>query len=216
MTKKQRFVAKNSDPRNAKYRILVVCEGKRTEPLYFESLSTCPERCWEGVVVEIQDVGQSPSHVVQRAIALRNAANVGYDRVWAVFDKDDFTAEEFNGAIEHARNDEIECAWSNEAFELWFLLHFHYHDVATSRSDYSRMLHKRLAAPYAKNQVDVYDKILSAGGSTTRAIGNAKTLEEYWGVTDTHYAGHNPRTKVFALVEDMLGMGEFWRIGVDR
>ena len=39
------------------------------------------------------------------------------DREVKVFDKDSFSPDQFNGAIIKARQNNINCAWSNEAFE---------------------------------------------------------------------------------------------------
>ena len=44
-----------------------------------------------------------------------------YNEVWAVFDKDDFP--DFDNAILLAMDNGIQCAFSNEAIEYWFLLH---------------------------------------------------------------------------------------------
>ena len=101
--------------------ILVVCEGTKTEPNYFEAFAEIEQ----GVVVydiEVKGLGRGTIDVVEKAIRLKNKNN--YDRVWAVFDKDDFPAKDFNKAIEMAQNNGVEVAWSNEAFELWYLYHF--------------------------------------------------------------------------------------------
>ena len=49
-----------------------------------------------------------------------------------VFDKDDYP--DFDEAIELAKKNGFEVAYSNQAFELWFLLHF---------KKYSGKLHRR-------------------------------------------------------------------------
>ena len=61
--------------------------------------------------------------VVNLAIQLRDKAKKEgnpYDSVWAVFDKDSFPDDKFNQAIKKAEANGIGCAWSNEAFELWY------------------------------------------------------------------------------------------------
>lgn len=82
-------------------RILIVCEGEKTEPNYFRSF----DRYRKGnVVYELTlDGGRMNTvGVVDKAISLRDKANIPYDRVWAVFDKDGFPAKNFNTAIAKA------------------------------------------------------------------------------------------------------------------
>lgn len=210
MVAKSRFEQKGKPRRSAKYSIVIVCEGTKTEPLYFESLGA-QYKC----DVFVEGMGQSPRCVVESAIPYKEYI-LPRGSVWAVFDRDSFDSEEFNNAINRGEANGIRCAWSNEAFELWFLLHFDYRNTAESRDKYSKLLTKKLGEKYAKNQPDILSKMMAAGGSMENAVANAKRLERNWEDADTRYARHNPRTKVFALVEDMLEMGEFWRIGVDR
>ena len=65
-----------------------------------------------------------------------------FDRVWVVFDRDDFN--DFNEAIALAERKGYKAAWSNEAFELWYLLHFIYLDTAISRADYIKKLENEI------------------------------------------------------------------------
>ena len=65
-----------------------------------------------------------------------------FDRVWVVFDKDDFN--DFNEAIALAGRKGFMAGWSNEAFELWYLLHFVYLDSAISRADYITKLENEI------------------------------------------------------------------------
>ena len=77
--------------RTEKPTILIVCEGENTEPSYLRQfrLSTAT----------IKPVGEGYNTVtlVRRAIAL--AQEDHYEQVWCVFDKDDFSANDFNSAI---------------------------------------------------------------------------------------------------------------------
>lgn len=95
-------------------KILIVCEGTKTEPNYFEAFKTFNG----GTIVydiDVRELGQNTTDVVDKAIELKSKGD--YDRVWAVFDKDSFSANKFNGAIIKAQNNGIGCAWSNEAME---------------------------------------------------------------------------------------------------
>ena len=95
-------------------RFLIVCEGKKTEPLYFEQFRA------PGLVVKVEGIGMNTISLVKEALRLRDEGN--YDQVWCVFDKDDF--EQFDDAIQLARREGMKVAYSNQAFELWYVLHF--------------------------------------------------------------------------------------------
>jgi hypothetical protein len=71
-------------------------------------------------------------------IVCENIYNRTIDRLWVVFDRDSFSPNDFNNAVHRCQNVKpvIGCAWSNEAFELWYLLHFHYYNNGMSRKDY--------------------------------------------------------------------------------
>lgn len=61
--------------------VLIVCEGTKTEPNYFEAFAEKQQ----GVIVydiEVKGLGRGTKDVVEKAIDLKNKNN--YDRVWAV------------------------------------------------------------------------------------------------------------------------------------
>jgi RloB-like protein len=130
------------------------------------------------------------------------------DEVWAVFDRDSFPPEHFNNAIFKGKSLGIDCAWTNEAFELWYLLHFQSFTHGMSRDDYKplieRELTKKLGNPfiYRKNDPAMFS-LLQRHGDIDQAIRRAKKLEDaFEGRTD--YAEHNPCTKVYVLIEKLL------------
>lgn len=131
--KRQRRMARkieHLEPRPDSY--LIVCEGSKTEPLYFEELARTIVDELGGRVdiptIDIEGEGASTVALVNKAIELRNRANFVYQHVWVVFDKDDF-----DDAIQLANKNDIDVAWSNPSFELWVLLHFNYVDSALDR-----------------------------------------------------------------------------------
>ena len=195
-------------------RILIVCEGEKTEPNYFRSF----DRYRKGNVVyelTLDGARMNTVGVVDKAISLRDKANIPYDRVWAVFDKDGFPAKNFNTAIAKANQNHIECAWSNEAFELWYLYHFHNRITGMTRDEYavaitkavnaSPLYKKKTPYQYAKNDKSSFD-IVTTFGSQDNAIRWAETKHcEY---TDERYAMHNPCTTVYRLVRQLTGTDE--------
>ena len=117
---------------------LIVCEGEKTEPNYFKSF---PNKSGKIIYdIKFDGGGISTLKVVEKAIELRDKSAIKYDRVWAVFDKDSFKPNSFNSAILKGESHDIRCAWSNEAFELWYLLHFHNRITAMSRTEYKKAI----------------------------------------------------------------------------
>jgi hypothetical protein len=172
---------------------LIACEGSKTEPNYFRRF-----RANISVIeLDIRGVGDNTLSLVRQTCEWMQEAD--YSQVWCVFDRDSFPAEQFNRALELAGQRGIRVAYSNEAFELWYLLHFHYHDVATSRSDYGRLLTKRLGVPYRKNSLGMYDLLLERQSD---AIRNAQRLLDFYG-REHNPERDNPSTTVHILVQKL-------------
>ena len=183
-------------------RILIVCEGEKTEPNYFGGFQRALPK---GVVeLEIIGTGDNTLNVVNKAIEERNEranTNRAYDQTWAVFDKDSFSDQRFNEAVFLAEREKVGCAYSNEAFELWYLLHFEFYQNAASRTQYSDLLSKHLERSYQKNDVEIF-ATLQQQGDVHQAIRWAEELSERY---DHHSpAQNNPVTHVFKLVEELL------------
>ena len=104
--------------RRPRSRFLIVCEGERTEPNYFRGFRLSAK------VADIRGLGANTVSLVRETIVLRDAGD--YDSVWCVFDRDSFPLQNFNRALQLAEQNGINVAYSNEAFEIWYLLHFHY------------------------------------------------------------------------------------------
>ena len=138
--------------RKIRGRILIVCEGKETEPNYFNSFPKM-----DNVSVVTAGGKGCPSQVVKKALELRDKAKQSpYDAVWAVFDKDNFT--DFKTAIDTAHKEKIGCAWSNEAFELWFVYHFEKLTTFTHRNDYGSKIEAHVKQGAKKQKLSQYQK----------------------------------------------------------
>ncbi len=180
--------------RELRQRFLIVCEGEKTEPNYFRSFRA-------QVDVKVIGTGKDTIGVVEYANRLKKEATrkaEAYDQVWAVFDRDDFSAEKFNGAIQIARRKEIRAAYSNPSFELWFLLHFDERRSPITRKDCGVLLSKRLGKPYRKNQVGLRDYFLPF---EEQAIERAERLCNSY--PQHNPANDNPCTAVYQLVKEL-------------
>jgi len=172
-------------------RFLIVCEGKKTEPLYFEQFRA------PGLVIEAKGIGMNTVSLVKEALRLQGEGT--YDQVWCVFDKDDF--EKIDDAIQFAHSRGMRTAYSNQAFELWYVLHFCCMQNALDRKAYIKMLERKehLGFKYQKNDPRLYELLLP---KINIAIKNAqKLLREYGKVKPSL---NDPSTTIHKLVMELL------------
>ena len=123
-----------------------------------------------------------------------------YDQVWVVFDRDSFTPQHFNAACLIADQNGIHKAYSNEAFELWYVLHFFYLDTGITRDDYCQRLSQPdcLGYKYEKKSQIIYDELLPR---QSIAIRNAKRLLSQYNPKNP--GTDKPSTTVHLLVEQL-------------
>ncbi|MEH1882589.1 MULTISPECIES: RloB family protein [unclassified Nostoc] len=178
--------------REIRQRFLIVCEGAKTEPNYFRSFRV-PKNVAE---IDVQGLGENPSKLVQSAKELKKQGE--YDRVWCVFDRDSWTTEDFNNAIKNAKDQGFEVAYSNESFELWYILHFEYLNSGIPRSDYLRKLTSLFGRTYQKNSETIYDELFE---KQSIAIKNAENLLKQYNPQIP--AKDNPSTTVHLLVKEL-------------
>jgi hypothetical protein len=206
---------RKKDIRNKRKYYLIVCEGEKTEPNYFQGLKDdLPKGVLTYYQIDIEGTGRNTQSLVDEALRLQKLYeqenNRPIDRLWVVFDRDSFSANDFNNAVLRCQNSkpEIGCAWSNEAFELWYLLHFHYYNHAMSRKDYQNAIEANLKPAigdnyrYLKNSKEMY-ALLKEHGNLDDAIRNAKGLSKNF-ERRQDYANHSPSTRVWQLVEELI------------
>lgn len=155
MSKKQKkdhrkaSLSRRQGVREIKQSFLIVCEGEKTEPDYFKAFRM--------TAATVKAVGQAMNTMtlVNKAISIREADRLKkreYDQCWVVFDKDDFPASDFNQAIQLAEKNGFRVAYSNQAFEYWFLLHYNLYTGPIHRNQYKDMLTKLTGLQYNKTE----------------------------------------------------------------
>ncbi|MFY7998051.1 MAG: RloB family protein [Candidatus Kapaibacteriota bacterium] len=183
-----------SRPKRSLYdTVLIVCEGEKTEVNYFRAFPQAEVKPFDVV-----GTGKNTLSLVQEAERLQKAGKEQgkrYNQVWCVFDMDSFKAH-FSNAISSAKAKEFKVAYSNEAFELWYLLHFSFHDADLSRQQYGEKLTKFLGKKYDKAAPDMYQTLLER---QIQAIQNAEKLMERYEPHNAH--ANNPSTTVHTLVQ---------------
>lgn len=223
----QIFFKKKGKPKRAfrpskeyKNSILIVCEGGKTEPNYFEGFPIA------NIKVKAIGTGKNTISLVESAIKIwKEFLGEGkcFERLWCVFDRDSFPLANYNQAFEAVKSEasklnkrykgmvkrkiEISIAYSNEAFELWYLLHFNYITAGISRTEYERMLTDRMGKKYKKNDPNIYSYLENLAKETDGqkgqafAIKNAKKIRER--IQDNNKHNHNPSTSVDELVQEL-------------
>ena len=208
---------------------LIVCEDESTEPYYFGKFKEEFEKIYPNKTVFLHTVGtgKNSKGVVEQAVDKRKELlteeNKAVDEVWAVFDKDDLDQSEgnkkrFAEAFEIAEKEKIQIAYSNEAFELWLLLHFS--DVNAEkpipRADIYTKLEKSIKKNPAhstftyehgnKNVVDIVWKV----GNEVKAIDRANKLNFEHNLKNNQPIDANPNTKVNDLVKRLRELLEYY------
>ena len=116
-------------------KILIVCEGQKTEPYYFEELKDFYEIDTANIRIS-GECGSDPVSVVRHGQNLYKEElqkSEPFDKVFCVFDRDNY-GEKFYEAIRITEslkpNNVFKAITSIPCFEVWFILHFNYFSTA--------------------------------------------------------------------------------------
>ena len=145
--------------REPKRRFLLYCEGKNTEPAYFDAIKrVCSSTL---IAVEIAPGVGVPYTIAERAVERARSEGLARrsrresrssfeenDQVWAVFDRD--THPRFDEAITLCERYGVRVGRSNPCFELWLILHEQDHDRYEDCDEMQSILEK-LRPEYDKN-----------------------------------------------------------------
>lgn len=180
-------------------RILILCEDTKSAVDYLMQFPHDPD------LVKLERIGTGMNTDSLMAEAIRRtekAAESGnpYSAVWVVFDKDDFPEHNYNRAFDLAgAHPTINACWSNECFELWYLLHFDFLDAGLDRDVIWEKLNGRLGSKYLKADDTVFQKLRPR---LETALRNADRL--YRQNADNDRRRDNPSTRVHHLVRLLL------------
>jgi hypothetical protein len=189
---------------------LIICEGKNTEPLYFQSFPV-PSN-----TVLIEGGCNTKTKLVDYALKIRNQEKYAGREVWCVFDfdiKPDEAAtqpEDFNNAIMKAENNGMKVAWYNDAFELWFLLHYQSLENKLTRNEIYPILKEKWKLESFSGEAkrvafskDIYTLVGGTKSSNQRlAIERAENLHNAY-TARKDYHKHCPCITVYLLVKEL-------------
>lgn len=192
---------------------LIVTEGERTEPLYFKGIQKLIKDKIGGMVevvqvpvIDVSGEGCATGKLIEITERIVKEANIIYQNVWVVFDKDDF--EDFDQAIKDGEDKGYKIAWSNQSFEYWLYLHFNYSDSALHRDVWNEKLDAIFKqyhlgnGTYQKNYEDIYNMVNSIDGVNT-AIKNAKRRMATFRNGINKPSEYDPGTMVYKLVQEL-------------
>lgn len=194
-------------------RLLIVCEGEKTEPQYLEEIRQEHRLATAHVQVQPGAFGTEPLQLVRFAEHLfRNGDRArgidarAFDRLIVVFDRDQH--ETYHQALNRIAvldgtlaNDEkrripVEAIASVPCFELWLLLHFEDVHAPIERAEVYRRLKQHLSS---------YEKAQGGHWSSTKErLADAIRRAGMRAAATTAHDGQQPYTAMHLLVERLV------------
>ncbi len=186
-------------------KVLIVCEGEKTEPNYFRELRNFYRLNSANIKIS-GDCGSAPINIVEQAKELYRVEqrnSIPFDRVYCVFDKD--THESYRPALQLVKSAKPKGVFyainSVPCFEYWLLLHFCYTEKpfygmlgAKSAGDQVLEELKKYIADYDKGNHGHFERLIDdlpqAIQYSKRALKSADAC-----------GADNPTTLVHELVE---------------
>jgi len=181
--------------------VIIVCEGKETEPNYFESLRQ--KFRLSTLSVKVVSGKGAPISVVNCGIEEKRKIEEPTDEIWCVIDTEDpHKNSSLFPAIEKAKREKICLAISNPSFEYWYLIHFECSNRPFANGQEMKRSLKAHIPAYEEN-LDVFPML---DNLTSTALLNAEKLRkrssENWNTFP------NPSTHVDKLVQEIINMGK--------
>lgn len=192
-------------PRREPYdRVLIVCEGEKTEPNYFSELVRYHRLSTANI--EIEGEGSDPLSIVRKGMILQQKerrTGEKYDRVYCVFDRDEHAR--FQEASRLAEQSGLCLSRSWPCFEFWLLLHFHY-----SRRPYVRSRNGSPADNCIRDLRRHWPEYRKAGDGVflhlRPALEDARERADRARADARQTDEDNPSTEVHGLVEYLEGL----------
>ncbi len=201
MARKPRKPGRSLANRNAYERVLIVCEGTKTEPNYFNAVIAKLKLTSTDIDL-IHSTHTTPMPIAKYTedkIEKARKDNNPYDHVFCVVDRDEHI--KFNEASEIMVKNSIKLARSWPCFEYWLLLHFEY-----TRPDFKKtkklkksdaciaMLEKRIKKePHIPNYTKNYkhfdrfmDRLEDAIKNSKKSLKDKKSMPENPTATEVH------------------------------
>ena len=193
--------------------IFIACEGKNTEPIYFEKIKEIVEEDFNLAITIYPDKNDKihSCHALGLVEEARSRIDE-FDEVWVVFDKNGYTKhkEAFDLANQQIYGKKVNIAFSSISFEHWVLLHFEKSDAAFPKS--KDVIERLITCGYfpeyeKKTYIDTFSKLQAR---TEIALENSAWLKyrllSAGSLPATPVYQLNPYTDVGVLVKRLLGI----------
>jgi hypothetical protein len=201
--------------RDSNDRILIVSEGSKTEPNYFNEIRRKLRLPTANIEVQPSELGTDPIQVVKYAKELfesgdrhKRIQSRAFEQVYAVFDRDDhrtyfdalLLAESFNGKLRNDNKQPIsfKAIASVPSFELWLLLHYENIQAPIHRDEVMRRL---------KTHIIGYEK--GAGGSFSTTCKHLELATQRAQALASKFSAHSapePYTAIAELVKVLFSL----------
>jgi len=193
-----------------KKRIIIICEGRRTEPEYIKDFSRDKKHPLVECIT-IDGVG-APKSIVDRAIeekrklqGIARKSGNSFDKkheVWCVSDVDEHPRVQQE--MQRATDNGLKYALSNPCIELWGYLHYAQNDAPRHRHEMQRMLTDIMPGyDHAHGATFNYNDMRNG---YTDAVTRAKELIRRREEENTPH--ENPSTDIYLLMESICEIDE--------
>lgn len=210
LKKKERQARISSEKKARGETWLFICEGT-TEKLYFDGLCEYLNNNGIKVKFKAEDRGENTESLVKSVDKyfrwvdkLVGSVRIPYGKTFTVFDKDSFEKGQFNNAVTMSLNRKYVPLWTNESFELWYLLHYEHLACDIGREQcliklQGQML-KKHGVEYNKTDPAVFG-LLMENDKLKTALRNSKKLHSECMCDKKTPSKAVPCTKMFELFE---------------
>ena len=191
----RRDIGRKKATRNCNDRVLIVCEGRKTEPQYFRGL----KNHYRLTMVEVIGQGEDPEGVVREAKRKRKQESGSYEKIYCVFDRDKH--ENFDRACNKATHANMIPIRSWPCFEFWLLLHFRFsrrpYDESGGNStgqncynELNNLWKETYSSTYKKAMPGTFkrlkERLARAQDNAIRALADAETTKQWNPPTEVH------------------------------
>lgn len=209
-SRKSREICKRKIQKDRSETWLFVCEGTKTEPNYITSLINYANNftSQSPLKFKAEGVGKNTETLISSVYEffectekfINQKTGIPYAKTFVLFDKDSFKDCQFDNAIKMAEAQGYIPIWSNECFELWYILHYCYYDIDNGRESYFAKLKELIGEKYDKAD-DIFS-LIHTPDSLKKAMKYSKKLDEE--SRDKKSASKMvPCTQMFRVVEEI-------------
>ncbi|MFA7083485.1 MAG: RloB family protein [Arcobacteraceae bacterium] len=215
--------SRRKDTKNKILSVIIACEDEISAPTYFKMIVRKLKEnkiITQDSLVIANHKHNTPKGVLDDLMSHKvdGKKYKEFEHRWIVIDRDaprvnggGHLTDEFNGALSSAKSYNVEVAYANDSYELWYLLHFNPRTTAILRDEILKEVIKKLKekSPTKFRDLDgenikgtkytefIFEELLER---QPIAIKNAKNLLESYG--ESHNPERdNPSTTIHKLVE---------------